>query len=102
MTDGANWIRTAYPVYQLRSIVVDTIRAGNVLTASPNQNISLTGNFTADSGDDAVWFSNVSGGTVSGNYFLNPNINPAGVRGSNVWTSAPAAGRRGSAERHHR
>jgi uncharacterized protein (TIGR03437 family) len=77
VTDGANWIRTAYPVYQLGSIVVDTIRAGNVLTASPNQNISLTGNFTADSGDDAVWFSNVSGGTVSGNYFLNPNINPA-------------------------
>jgi uncharacterized protein (TIGR03437 family) len=37
----------------------------------------LTGNFTADSGDDAVWFSNVTGGTVSGNYFLNSNINPA-------------------------
>ena len=77
VTDGANWTRTAYPAFQLGSIVVDTIRSGKVLTASPNQNISVTGNFTADSGDDAVWFSNVSGGTVSGNYFLNPNINPA-------------------------
>jgi hypothetical protein len=39
----------------------------------------VTGNFIADSGSAAVWFGNTSGGSVSGNYFLNPNNNPAVV-----------------------
>ena len=75
--DGANYTTTGYPEYQLGSITVDTRRGLTLMTTSPNQNISITGNFIADSGSPAVWMGNTNGGSVSGNYFLNPNINPA-------------------------
>jgi len=75
--DGANWTRTGYPLAQLGSISVDATNAPVLLTGSPDQNISITGNFIADSGSAAVWLGNTNGGSVSGNYFLNPNKNPA-------------------------
>ncbi len=75
--DSANWTPTAYPSLQLGSIVVDSTNSPRLLTTSPNQNVSVTNNFIADSGSAAVWLGNTNGGTVSGNYFLNPNKNPA-------------------------
>src|ERR1043166_8071160 len=75
--DGANFTRTSYPDLQLGSILVYGTNAPQLLTASPHQNISLTGNFIADSGSAAVWLGNTTNGTVTGNYFLNPNSNPA-------------------------
>ena len=77
--DGANWTRTGYPTLQLGSIQIDSTNAPRMQTASPNQNISITSNFIADSGSAAVWLGNTSGGSVSGNYFLNPDSNPAVV-----------------------
>jgi len=75
--DGANFTRTGYPTLQLGSVVVTGTDAPNLLTTSPHQNISVTGNFIADSGSAAVWLGNTTNGTVTGNYFLNPNTNPA-------------------------
>jgi hypothetical protein len=75
--DGANYTRTGYPTLQLGSIAVYGEDAPNLLTASPHQNISVTGNFISDSGSAAVWLGNTTNGTVTGNYFLNPNSNVA-------------------------
>jgi uncharacterized protein (TIGR03437 family) len=75
--DNANWVRTGYPLIQLGSIEVYAENAPALVTASPHQNISVTGNFVADSGSAAVWLGNTNGGTVSGNYFLGSNENPA-------------------------
>jgi hypothetical protein len=77
VVDGANFTRTAYPLNQLGAIAVLGTNAPVLLTASPHQNISVTSNFIADSGSAAVWLGNTTGGTVSGNYFLNPDTNPA-------------------------
>jgi hypothetical protein len=77
--DAADWTRTGYPLFQLGSITVDGTNVPLLLTGSPNQNISVTGNFIADSGSAAVWLGNTTGGTVTGNYFLNPDNNPAVV-----------------------
>lgn len=74
--DGASWVRTAYPLSQLGSIEIFATNAPELVTGSPHRNISITGNFIADSGSAAVWLGNTSGGVVSGNYFLNPNSNP--------------------------
>jgi hypothetical protein len=77
--DGANWARTSYPLLQLGSIQIDSTNSPRIVTASPNQDISITGNFIADGGSAAVWLGNTTGGSVSGNYFLNPDTNPAVV-----------------------
>jgi hypothetical protein len=39
-------------------------------------NINVTNNFIADAGRSAVWMGDTAGGSVSGNYFLNPNARP--------------------------
>ena len=75
--DGANWVRSGYPLLQLGSIEVYAESAPALVTASSHQNISVTGNFIADSGSAAVWLGNTNGGTVTGNYFLRSNANPA-------------------------
>jgi hypothetical protein len=75
--DGANWARTSYPLLQLGSIQIDSTNAPRISTASPNLGVTISGNFIADSGSAAVWLGNTSGGSVSGNYFLNANNNPA-------------------------
>jgi hypothetical protein len=61
----------------LGGVLVYGTHAPVLLTASPHQNISITSNFIADSGSAAVWLGNTNGGSVNGNYFLNPNKNPA-------------------------
>jgi uncharacterized protein (TIGR03437 family) len=77
VTDGGNFLRTAYSLLQLGSVGVDSTGGlGQLFTASPYQNISITGNFIADSGTAAVWMGNTNTASVSGNYFLNPNNNP--------------------------
>jgi uncharacterized protein (TIGR03437 family) len=75
--DGANFTTTGYPLFQLGSVIVNTRNGARLATASPSQNVSVTGNFIADSGSAAVWFANSNGGSVTGNIFLHPNINPA-------------------------
>jgi uncharacterized protein (TIGR03437 family) len=45
-------------------------------SASPLQNITIANNFIADSNRPAIWMGNTTGGSVSGNYILNPNLNP--------------------------
>ena len=49
------------------------------MPTSPHQNITITNNFIADPQRSAVWLGNTNGGSVSGNYFLNPNGNPETV-----------------------
>lgn len=75
--DGANFTRTPYPLEQLGSITTDATNAPALLTASPHQNMSITNNFIADAGSAAIWLGNSTGSSVSGNYLLNPNNNPA-------------------------
>ena len=75
--DIANWSPSSFPFFQLGSIELLELNGGTLLTTSPHQNIAVTGNFIADSGTAAVWLGNTNGGSVSGNYFLNPNNNPA-------------------------
>ena len=77
MIDGANWTTNGFAFTQLGSIVIDATTDPRLLMTSPHQNVSITGNFIADSGSAAVWLGNTTGGAVSGNYFLNSNINPA-------------------------
>jgi hypothetical protein len=77
VVDSANWIRTAYPLSQLGSILIDGTNAPRLLTTSPQQNISVTNNFIADSGSAATWVGNTTNGSASGNYFLNSNNNAA-------------------------
>jgi hypothetical protein len=49
---------------------------GVPMTLSPDQNISLAGNFIANPGRSAIWLGNTTGGSVTGNYLFNPNDNP--------------------------
>jgi hypothetical protein len=51
------------------------------MSASEHQNLTVSGNFVADPSRSAVWIGNTSGGSVTNNYFLNPNNNasPQGV-----------------------
>jgi hypothetical protein len=79
VVDGANWTLTAYHALQFASIEILGTNGINLLSASPNQNISVTNNFIADSGSAAVWLGSTNLGSVTGNYFLNPDINPAVV-----------------------
>jgi hypothetical protein len=75
--DIANWIRTGYPLIQLGSVQIDSINSPKLQTAAPNQSIAITSNLIADSGSAAIWLGNTSGGSVTGNIFLNSNNNPA-------------------------
>jgi hypothetical protein len=77
VVDIANWIRTAYPLIQLGSLQLYGTTGPYLLTTSPNQNISITGNFIADSGSAAVWLGNTNGGSIGGNTLLNSDNNPA-------------------------
>jgi hypothetical protein len=54
VVDGANWTRTAYPTNQLGSIEIDAINGAKLLTASPHHNVSVTGNFIANSGSASL------------------------------------------------
>ncbi|GEM_PF-1268477 len=47
------------------------------MSNSPNQGIAVTNNFVAQPGRAAVWIGNAASGSVSENYFLNPNNNPS-------------------------
>jgi uncharacterized protein (TIGR03437 family) len=82
VVDGANLSPSPIlPFYALGAIETSTLRSeasGNVtpMTTSPLQNITMTGNFIADAGRSAIWAGNLSGGSFSGNYFLNPNAQP--------------------------
>jgi uncharacterized protein (TIGR03437 family) len=57
------------------------------MPTSPHQNITVNGNFIADPGYASIWMGNVNGGSISGNYLLDPNnlgpnpYNPYGVFG---------------------
>lgn len=52
--------------------------SGALMTAtSPFQNIKVSNNFIAYPAQSAVWVGNTSGGSVTNNYFLNPNNNAA-------------------------
>jgi hypothetical protein len=75
--DGANFTLTGYPDSQLGGIQIYATNAPNLLTTSPHQNISVSSNFITDSGSAAVWLGNTTNGSVTGNYFLNSNINAA-------------------------
>ncbi len=76
--DQPNTTVNAYANLQLGGIdIMGEDSRSFPLALSVNQNISVTGNFIADPGDPAVWMGNTNGGSVSANYFLNPNGNPA-------------------------
>ena len=81
--DGANLDRISGNGLVLGGIEVLAQQAGgSPMVASPDQNITITNNFIANPGRSAVWVGNTTGGSVSGNYFLNPN-NTQGYQ--NTW-----------------
>jgi len=47
-----------------------------LMTHSVFSNLNVTNNFVADAGRSAVWVGNTSGGSVTGNYLLDPNSRP--------------------------
>jgi len=54
------------------------------MPTSPHQNIAVRGNFIADPAHSAIWIGNTTGGSVSGNYLLDPND-----RGPNPYAYQP-------------
>jgi hypothetical protein len=80
--DGANLSPVQIlPFYSLGAIQISTLRSDqngitNLMPTSPHQNITIANNFIADAGRSAVWVGNTAGGSVSGNYFLNPGDRP--------------------------
>jgi uncharacterized protein (TIGR03437 family) len=52
-----------------------TALAGNStpMPSSPNQNITITGNFIQAAGHAGIWFANTNDGAVANNYILNPD-----------------------------
>ena len=58
----------------IQSVTLTT--AYDLMTGQPFSNLNVTNNFIADSGRSGVWLGNTNGGSVSGNYLLNPNQRP--------------------------
>jgi uncharacterized protein (TIGR03437 family) len=71
--DGTNSTRDVYSADELAGIELLAFASNLLPTVGVLQNIAITGNFIADPGNSAVWMGNVAGGSVTGNYFLNPN-----------------------------
>ena len=75
--DRTNWTTTGFVLYQLGAIEVVTAESGGApAPVAAHQNVTVTGNFIADSGTAAIWMGNTNGGSVTANYFLNPNSSP--------------------------
>jgi uncharacterized protein (TIGR03437 family) len=76
--DGTNTVLDGSSLLELAGIEALAQQSdGSPMTASPHQNITLTGNFIADPARSAIWVGNTTGGTISGNYMFNPNNNLA-------------------------
>ena len=63
--------------FELGAIQMVTLNGSyDFMTTSPFSNIQVTNNFVANAGRSAIWIGNTSGGSVTGNYLLNPNNRP--------------------------
>lgn len=58
----------------IQSVTLTT--AYDLMAHSVFSNINVTNNFIADSGRSGVWLGNTSGGSIAGNYILDPNRRP--------------------------
>jgi Viral BACON domain len=58
----------------IQSVTLTT--AFDLINGSPFSNLNITNNFIADSGRSGIWLGNTNGGSVTGNYLLNPNARP--------------------------
>jgi hypothetical protein len=70
--DDTNRVHDNFFTYEAGGIETFA-ESAQVMTASPHQEIAIGGNFIADPKRSAVWVLNTNGGSVNGNYFLNPN-----------------------------
>ena len=85
--DGTN-MKSDWWWFQFGSIQSVTLStAYDLMVGSLFSNINVTNNFIADSGRSGIWLGNTNGGSVTGNYLLNPNARP------DLAHNAPAAGR---------
>jgi uncharacterized protein (TIGR03437 family) len=76
--DQPNSVIAGYDQLQLGGIDILATESDFVpMSSSPHRDVSVTNNFIADPGVPAIWLGNATGGSVSGNYFLNPNGNAA-------------------------
>jgi hypothetical protein len=77
--DGAELLPSATQVFALMGGIVSPVRNsanGQPISASPMQNVYITGNFIANPGASALWIGNTNGGIADENYLLNSNNNP--------------------------
>ena len=74
--DGTN-LKSDSWWFELGSIQAVTLStAFDLMTGSPFSNLNITNNFIADSGRSGIWLGNTNGGSITGNYLLNPNARP--------------------------
>lgn len=74
--DGTNMVPSWW-WFQFGGISSVTLTtAYDLMTGSPFSNLNITDNFIADSGRSGVWLGNTNGGSITGNYLLNPNARP--------------------------
>ena len=69
--DGVNTTHDQYS--ELAGIEFFAVGTWPPPTVGVHQHIAVTQNFIADPSYSAVWMGNVAGGSVTGNYFLDPN-----------------------------
>jgi hypothetical protein len=63
-----------YEMAAIQSVTLTT--AFDLMKGAPFSNLTVTNNFIADSGRSAVWLGNTNGGSITGNYILDPNQRP--------------------------
>src|SRR5262249_36223805 len=74
--DGTN-LKSDWWGFELGAVQATALTGNsNLMTTSPLSNINVTNNFIANAGGSAVWTGNTNGGSVSGNYFSDPNARP--------------------------
>jgi hypothetical protein len=74
--DGTN-MKSDSGWFELGAVQATTITpAYDMMPTLQFSNINVSNNFIADAGRSGVWLGNTSGGSVTGNYLLNPNQRP--------------------------
>ena len=72
-----NWLTMIIDDAQFGGIqALEWLPSTRPMQVSPMQNVTISNNFIADPRRSAIWIGNTTGGSMSGNYMLNPNNDP--------------------------
>jgi uncharacterized protein (TIGR03437 family) len=72
-----NWLTMIIDDAQFGGIqALEWLPSTRPMQVSPMQNVTISNNFIADPRRSAIWIGNTTGGSMSGNYILNPNNDP--------------------------